>query len=128
MDPSAIVGLVALILVSLITGSTFYGLFKVVESRINANSPEDSHDLYADGDGEATEDSQKAFSVAVPQYIALSSCIVGLAAATAGAVKVSVETERTNLLVENWSIFFCWVRIRGQFLYYHDAKNHCRYY
>lgn len=111
LNLSAIASLVALILVSIITGSSFLGLFKVVQSRIKQDSPEESHDLYVDRDGSATEQSQKAFSVAIPQCLAISSCIVGFSAATVVAVKVSVESEVLDLLVESWSIFYCWVRI-----------------
>ncbi len=110
-NTSAIAGLIALILVFITTVPTFLSFFNKAKSKANGDRYEDLHKFYEDRDGVATEESQKAFSVAIPKYIGFSSCVVGFLASIIIAVFTTIQTTR-NSHVENWLIFGSWVRTK----------------
>lgn len=105
---SAIAGLIALISIFLITVPTLVSFYNRVNIQAKSNGYEEVHKLYEDRDGVATEESQKAFSTAIPTYIALSGCIVGLLASFVMAVFTSTHSTG-YFFIENWLVFGSWV-------------------
>ena len=104
LSSPAIVGLTALILVFLLTIPTLSSDLKRVSSARKAHDDGDFQKLYEDHDGVATEKSQKAYSAAVPKYIALASSIIGYLASLAAAVTTTIDTA-DYLKTESWLQF-----------------------
>ena len=66
------------------------------------------HHLYEDGDGAATEQSQKSYSALIPRYLILTSAVIGLLLSIAASVLSTVHPGG-DLVVENWLTFGSWV-------------------
>lgn len=111
LNLSAIAGLIALLLVFLITVPTLLSFYNRVNMKAKGNGYEEVHKLYEDRDGVATEESQKAFSAAIPKYIALSGCVVGLLTSLVMAVFTSTRS-MGDFFIENWLTFGSWVWTR----------------
>ena len=107
-SPSAIVGLVALILIFFTSIPTFLLLFKRVTSKARGNLPDETSRLYEDEDGIATKETQEAYSAAVPKYTALLCSLLGFAASTSIAILTTAHPT-LNSYVEHWLSFGTWV-------------------
>ena len=109
-SPSLVFGLIALLLIFLISTPTFLRLYKAIVQLRGAPSDETSK-LYEDEDGIATEETQKGYSAAVPKFIALLCSLLGFSASLGIAVYSTVHPT-LDLYVEHWLSFGTWVRLR----------------
>lgn len=105
---SAVAASIALILVFLITVPTLLSFYNRINTKAKGNGFDEVHKLYEDRDGVATEESQKAYSAAIPKYIALSACVIGVLASFVMAVFTSTHG-MGDFFLENWLIFGSWV-------------------
>ncbi|MCJ1306471.1 hypothetical protein MMC25_000114 [Agyrium rufum] len=105
---STVVGSVSLALAGLSSLPAFRSLYEKYISR-NQNEYDD-FDVYEDGDGVATEKSQKEFSTLIPRSIALASSILGLFLSIACAAYTTVHPSR-GLLIESWLIVASWISL-----------------
>ena len=108
-SPSTIASLIALVLTFSLTIPTLLRIFDRVRSRSKVYAYDNVHKLYEDEDGAATEETQKEFSVALPNYLALSSAIIGFLASVTNAVITTVFS-MVGLCTESWFMFGCWVQ------------------
>ena len=108
LSPSASAGLSAFILVCLTTIPSSRSFFHKAKRKPKDSEHEETSNVYEDLDGVATEESQRAYSTALPTYISISGTFIGLLASTAKASLASVH--RTNDVdVEDWLVFATWV-------------------
>ena len=106
-SPSAVVGLIVLILIFLTSIPTFLNIYKRVTSKARSAPLDETSKLYRDEDGIATEESQREFSASVPKYIALSCSLLGFSASISIAIFSTVHPA-SNLCVEYWLSFGTW--------------------
>lgn len=107
---SAVVALVAQILIFLTSIPRFLTVCKRARSKARGDNSDETFKLYEDKDGIATEETQKRYSAAVPKYFALSCSLLGFSASTSIAVFSTVHPT-LNLYVEHWLSFGIWVRM-----------------
>lgn len=104
---SIIVGSIGLGLVAATTIPAFLTIYKKLWPQ-KGNGSRISHKLYEDGDGIATEKSQKEYSTIIPRTIALVGSIIGFLLSVAASVISTVQPDRA-LSIENWITFGSWV-------------------
>ena len=106
---SIIVGSVGLGLVAATTIPAFLSIHKKFLPR-KRNGSQIAHELYEDGDGVATEKSQKEYSTIIPKTVGLVGSIIGFLLSVAVSVISTVQPDRV-LFTENWITFGSWVRM-----------------
>ena len=120
MEPSsAIVGFTALILIFFTSLPALISFFYQATSKEKNETSNETSELYQDQDGIATEETQKAYSAALPKYIALSCSLLGWSASTIVAVFTTVHPV-SNIYVEHWVGFVTWVGISSKHLVFMD--------
>lgn len=105
---AASIRLCALILVLLTAIPSFRYLFHKAKRRPKDSEYDDTYEIYEDLDGVATEESQKAYSTALPIYILLSCTVVGLLASIAKASVAAIQ-QANDVHIEAWFLFGTWV-------------------
>lgn len=109
-NPSAIVGIIALILVFFTSIPTFLRVIKRTTSKARRNPHIETSKFYEDEDGIATEETQKGYNAALPKYLALSFSVLGFLASLGIAIYTTVHPT-LNLHFENWLSVGTWVRM-----------------
>ncbi|MCJ1243793.1 hypothetical protein MMC30_000990, partial [Trapelia coarctata] len=104
---SIIVGAVGIGLVAATSTPAFLTIGKSLFARRNDADDHHVDGLYADGDGVATEESQKAFSTLIPRCLALVGSITGLLLSVAAAVLATIHPHRA-LFMESWLTLASW--------------------
>lgn len=105
---SLVVGAVGLGLVGISSVPAFLRLYTRSFPRKGSDYDE-IHKLYEDGDGTATEESEKTYSAVIPRYLILFSAVIGVLLSIAAAVLSAVHPGGP-LSIENWLTFGSWVR------------------
>ena len=104
---SIVVGSVGLGLVAAISIPAYFSIY----TKVRPHKGHTSHDpkvFYEDGDGVATEDSQKDFSTIVQRSLFLASSVIGFLLSIAVSI---LHTQDSNgaLVIESWLTFTAWV-------------------
>ena len=105
---SIVVGSVGLSLVAAISIPACLSIYKKISPRKGQQPSHDPKVFYEDGDGVATEASQKEFSTIVQRSLFLASSIVGILLSIAVSVLHTQQSSGT-LIVECWLTFGAWV-------------------
>ena len=105
---SIIVGAVGIGLVAATSTPAFLTISKNLFSRKKDAGYRPLNGLYADGDGAATEESQKEFSTLIPRCLALVGSIIGLLLSIAAAVQATIHPHHA-LFIESWLTLASWV-------------------
>ena len=103
-----IVSSVTLLLIFLLTLPSVYGTARRIYSGRHYQLDEPSVNSYEDEDGVATEEARKAYSAAIPKYMALASASSGLIV----NIFTNVYSEAQPALPsrpEHWLAFGSWV-------------------
>ena len=107
-SPSFIVGLTALIIVCVTTLPTLLNLYKRAKHSSKNYGYREIHKLYEDKDGVATEETANEYTAAIPKFIALTSTLLGLAAAVVNIVITSTYSSQSPS-IGDWIAFSTWV-------------------
>ena len=108
LSESVIVGLAALLSVFFLTLPSFYRIWRRLYQGRQQRKVQLTSQSYEDEDGIATEDARKAYSAAIPKYIALAGTSIGLVV----NLFTNVYSEAQPTLpsrMEHWLAFGSWV-------------------
>lgn len=106
---SIVVGSVGLGLVAATSTPAFLTLYKTAFPRQREAGYQHVAGLYRDGDGVATEETQKQLSTLIPRCLALGGSVAGLLLAVAVAVLATIHPNHA-LFIESWLTLASWVR------------------